>query len=385
MDFEIPEKIRTMVDRVAHFVKEELEPISQKVDAEDEIPEQIVQKMRDLGLFGLALPKQYGGLGLNMLGTCMVYEELSKTNACFRTRIASNNGIGSQGTVIDGTEKQKSKYLPKLATGEWTAAFAITEPDAGSDVANIRTKAQWEKDHWCINGLKHFITNAIEADIVTVFAVTDPENRARGGITSFIVEKDFPGMTVGTVEKMVGLRGIHTCELVFKDCRVPPENVIGGEQMVGKGFRTAMQTLDKGRIAMGASSVGAAQKLLEISVDFAKQEVQSGRPLAESQAIQFMLADVATQIYAGRQMVYNGAWLRDSTGRSVIKEASMIKLFCTEMANRVADAAMQIFGIKGRIKGMPVERFFRDLRVTRIYEGTSEIQRLVIARELLRD
>lgn len=385
MDLEIPENLRRWVDKVARFVKQDLEPISQQVEEDDRIPEEIVQKMRDMGLFGLAIPKEYGGLDLGMLGTCLVYEELSKTNACFRTRIASNNGIGSQGIVMDGTEEQKQYYLPKLASGAWTAVFGLTEPEAGSDASSIVTRAEREGDYWVLNGLKHFISNADVMDVATVFAVTDPEKGPRGGISAFLVEKDFPGFSVGTSDTTMGVRGCKICELVFENCEVPAENVIGGEQMIGQGFRTAMRALDKGRLAMGASSVGSAQKLFELSRDYAKQRIQFGRPIARFQAIQHLLADMATQIYAGRQMVYHGAWLRDTTGKAVIKEASMIKLFCTEMANRVANMAVQIHGGMGFLKKLPVERFFRDLRVTRIYEGTSEIQRLVIARELLRD
>jgi acyl-CoA dehydrogenase len=315
----------------------------------------------------------------------IVYEELSKTNACFRTRIGTNNGIGSQGILIDGTEEQKRKYLPKIASGEWTACFALTEPEAGSDAANIKTRAELKGDHWVLNGRKCFITNGDIADVATVFAVTDPQKRAKGGITAFIVEKTFPGFYVGTIEKKMGLRGSHTAELIFEDCIVPRENVIGGDQMIGYGFKTAMKVLDKGRLTMGACAVGAAQTLLELSVKYAKQRVQFGRPIAEFQAIQFMLAEMATNIYAARQMVYHAAWLRDQRGTSVIKEASMVKLFCTEMVNRVADMALQIHGGMGYMKDYPIERFYRDVRLMRIYEGTSEIQKIVIARELLKE
>lgn len=384
MDFEVPENLRLMVDTVRRFVKQDLEPISQQVEDEDRIPDDVVQTMRELGLFGLAIPEEYGGLGLGVLGECLVYEELSKVNACFRTRIGTNNGIGSQGIIIDGTPEQKERYLPKLASGEWIGCFALTEPEAGSDAANIQTSAEPKDDHWILNGRKHFITNGDIADLATVFAVTDKEKRAHGGITAFLVEKDFPGFFVGTIERKMGMRGSHTCELIFDNCRVPRENVIGGDAMVGKGFKTAMKTLDKGRLTMGASAVGSAQKLLELSLDYAKQRVQFGKPIANLQAIQIMLADMATQIYAARQMLYHAAWLRDQKGSAVIKEASMVKLFCTEMANRVADMAVQIHGGMGYMKDYPVERFYRDLRLTRIYEGTSEIQRLVIARELLK-
>ncbi|MBC7357313.1 MAG: acyl-CoA dehydrogenase family protein [Desulfacinum sp.] len=384
MDFTIPENLRMMQETVRRFVERDLEPISRQVEDEDRIPEETVQKMRDLGLFGLAIPEEYGGLGLGVLGECLVYQELSKTNACFRSRIGTNNGIGSQGIVIDGTEEQKQKYLPKLASGEWTACFALTEPEAGSDAAAIRTRAELKGDHWVLNGKKHFITNGDIADVATVFAVTDPQKRARGGITAFIVERTFPGYSVGIIERKMGLRGNHTAELVFEDCIVPRENVIGGEAMVGQGFKTAMKVLDKGRLTMGASAVGTAEKLLELSIDYAKQRVQFGKPIAEFQAIQFMLADMATQIYAARNMLYHAAWLRDQRGTAVVREASMVKLFCTEMVNRVADMAVQIHGGMGYMKDYPIERFYRDVRLTRIYEGTSEIQRLVIARELLK-
>jgi acyl-CoA dehydrogenase len=379
------EELQLMVDTVRRFVRQDLEPISQQVEDEDRIPEYIVDKMRELGLFGLSIPPEYGGLGLGAYGECRVYEELCRTNLCFRTRIGPNNGIGSQGIVLDGTPEQKEKYLPLLSSGEWTGCFALTEPEAGSDAANIQTTAELQGDSWVLNGRKHFITNGDIADVATVFALTDRAKRARGGITAFIVEKAFPGFAVGTIERKMGFRGSHTAELVFDDCRVPKDNVIGGEAMVGRGFATAMKTLDKGRLTIAATCLGAAQQLLDLSLAYAKQRVQFGRPIAEFQAVQFMLADMATEIYAARQMVYHAARLRDERGTSVIKEASMAKVFCSEMAGRVADLAVQIHGGMGYMKDFPVERFYRDLRLTRIYEGTSEIQRLVIAREILRD
>ena len=384
MDFEVPENIRLMTDTIRRFVKKDLEPISQQVEDEDRIPEEVVQTMRELGLFGLSIPEEYGGLGLNVLGECLVYEEMSAVNACFRTRIGTNNGIGSQGIVIDGTQEQKERYLPKMASGEWIGVFALTEPEAGSDAANVQTTAELKGDKWVLNGRKHFITNGDIADVSTVFALTDRAKRAKGGITGFLVEKTDPGFFVGTIERKMGMRGSHTCELIFDNCEIPKDRIIGGEANLGLGFRTAMKILDKGRLTMGASAVGSAQKLLELSVDYAKQRVQFGKPIGSFQAVQIMLADMATQIYAGRQMLHHAAWLRDKRGTAVVKEASMVKLFCTEMANRVADMAVQIHGGMGYMKDFPVERFYRDLRLTRIYEGTSEIQRNVIARELLR-
>ncbi len=385
MDFEIPENLRMMVNTVGRFVKQDLEPISRQVEEEDRIPEDVVQKMRELGLFGLGIPEEYGGLEVGCLGECLVYEEMGKANACFRTHIGTNNGIGSQGIVLDGTPEQKQRYLPRLASGEWIGCFALTEPEAGSDAANIKTTAELRGDQWVLNGRKHFITNGNIADMATVFALTDKTKKAKGGITAFIVEKTFPGFYVGTIERKMGMRGSHTCELIFDNCQVPRENVIGGEENVGRGFRAAMKILDRGRLTMGASTMGSAQKLLDLSIDYAKQRVQFGKPIAHFQAIQLMLADMATNIYAARQMVYHAAWLKDTTKSSVIKEAAMVKLFCSEMANRVADMAVQIHGGMGYMKDYPVERYYRDLRLTRIYEGTSEIQRLVIARELLKD
>jgi len=384
MDFEIPENLRIMQDTIRRFVNQDLEPISQKVEEEDCIPEEIVQQMRELGLFGLSIPEEYGGLGLGTVGECLVYEELSKTNAAFRSRIGTSNGIGSMGILFDGTEEQKQKYLPRIASGEWTSCFALSEPEAGSDAANIKTTADRDGDYFVLNGLKHFITNGDVADIATVIALTDKDKRTRGGITAFVAEKGTPGFSVGTIERKMGLRGSHTCELIFDNCRVPVAQVIGGEPLIGQGFKTAMSVLDKGRLTMGACALGAAQKLIDLSIEYAKQRIQFGKPIAQFQSVGNMLADMATEIYAARQMLYHAAWLRDQ-GKKVIKEASMVKLFCTEMACRVAYNAVQIFGGTGYMKDFPVERFYRDLRLYTIYEGTSEIQRLVIARELTKD
>lgn len=384
MDFSIPDDIRMMQETVRRFVEQDLEPISKLVEEEDRIPEEIVQKMRDLGLFGLAIPQEYGGLGLSTLGECIVYEELSKTNACFRSRIGTNNGIGSMGILFDGTETQKQRYLPKIASGEYTACFALSEPEAGSDAANIKTTAERTGDYFVLNGLKHFITNGDIADVATVIALTDKKKRQKGGITAFVVEKGTKGFYVGTIERKMGLRGGHTAELIFDNCRIPVENVIGGEPMIGNGFKTAMKVLDKGRLTIGAACLGAAQRLLEMCISYSKERIQFGQPIANFQLVQAMLTDMAVDIYAARQMLYHAAWLRDQ-GKKVIKEASMVKLFCSEMVGRVADKAVQIFGGMGYMKDLPIERFYRDVRLYRIFEGTSEIQRLVIARELLKE
>lgn len=383
MDFSIPTEQLGMRNRVKQFVEEELNPISLQVETMGEIPQKIVEKMRELGLFGLSVPKKYGGLGLTTLEEILVYEEMTKTNACFRSRIGTSNSIGSMGILFDGTEKQKQKYLPRIASGEWTAAFALTEPDAGSDASSIKASAVMDGDQWILNGTKLFITNGDCANVFTTIAVTDEDKRARGGFSAFIIEKDFVGLSVGPPDKKMGMKGSHTNELVFRNCQVPKENVIGGMEMVGEGFKTAMRVLDKGRLTMGACALGASQKLLENCVGHIKHQIKSGKSKDDLQVSQFSLADMATEIYAGRQMLYHAARLRD-TGKNVTHEASMVKLFCTEMASRIADKAMDIFEDEGYLKESQIEMFLRDVRLYRIFEGTSEIQRMVISRNLLR-
>jgi len=380
---QISDKEQTLRRKVKQFVAEELNPISLQVETAGEIPPEIVEKMRTLGLFGLSIPQAYGGLGLTTLAEILVYEELTQTNACFRSRIGTSNSIGSMGILFDGTEDQKQTYLSRIACGQWTAAFALTEPDAGSDASNIKASAVLEGDHWVLNGTKLFITNGDCAHVITTLAVTDEDKGARGGVTAFIVENDFPGFSVGPPDKKMGLKGSHTNELVFRNCLVPKENVIGGMAMVGQGFKTAMRVLDKGRLTMGACALGASQKLLDLSIAHVQKMIQSGKSKTDLQAAQFVLADMATDIYAGRQMLYHAARLRD-TGKNVTHEASMVKLFCTEMASRIADKAMDIFEDEGYLRKSQIEMFLRDVRLYRIFEGTSEIQRMVIARELLR-
>jgi acyl-CoA dehydrogenase len=384
MDFELPEELRLMQAAIRKFVDNEIEPISSRIEDEDDIPAKIVDGLREMGLFGMSVPEQYGGLGLSTLGECVVYEEISRGNASIRTRFSTNNGIGSLGILYDGTEDQKTKYLPDIASGAKTIAFALTEPDVGSDASNIKTRAVRDGDDFVINGQKMFITNGAIADLVTVLALTDPAKKAKGGITAFIVAKGTPGFSVGKFEKKMGLKGSTTTELIFEDCRVGVDDVIGEEAMIGQGFVTAMKVLDKGRLTLAAASVGMAQKALELAVAYAKERVQFGRPIGQFQLIQGMLAQMAAEVFAGRQMVYRTAWEKDQ-GRRVTLEAAMTKLFCTEMLGRVADAALQVHGGMGYMKEFAVERIYRDARVTRIYEGTSEIQKLVIARELLRD
>lgn len=373
-----PQCFEDFQNRIRKFVETELEPLSLDMEIRAEIPENIVDRMRDLGLFGLSIPEEYGGLGLSTLEEIMIYEEITKTNACIRSRIGTSNGIGSMGILYDGTDAQKKKYLPGIARGRQTTAFALTEADAGSDAASIRTAAVLEGDHWILNGSKLFITNAGEADLFTVLAVTDPEKKARGGVTAFVVEKERPGLHIGPPDIKMGLKGSHTHEVVFKDCRIPAENVIGGMERVGLGFGTAMRVLDKGRLSMGACALGASQKVLEICLSRVK-----ALGAVPDQAVQFALADMATRIYAARQMLYHAASMRDKGG-DITTQASMVKVFCTETASFVTEKAMEVFALDGALTSSRFEMFFRDVRLYRIYEGTSEIQRNIIARNLLK-
>jgi acyl-CoA dehydrogenase len=335
--------------------------------------------MADLGLFGLAIPEEYGGQGLSVLAQCIANEELSRTNACFRTRIGTNNGIGSMGILIAGTDEQKRRFLPELASGRMVGAFALSEPNAGSDASRIETTAVRKGDRYVLNGTKQFITNGDIAGVYTLMAVTD---RSLGpkGVSAFLVERDAPGFAVGKIEKKMGMRGSHSCELVLDDCTIPASSLLGRE---GDGFKIAMQVLDKGRLTMAACALGAMEKLITLSSEYAKTRVTFGEPIANRQAIQWMLVDMGISAYAVRSAVYHAAWKLDQ-GERVTKEAAMVKVLATEAANRAADAAVQIHGGMGYMKGTAVERFYRDLRLTRIYEGTSEILRLIVAREMLR-
>lgn len=381
MDLNIPEELQQIKAMVRNFVEKEIEPYAQQIEEEDKIPEHIITKAKELGLFGLSIPEEYGGIGLNMIGRCVVLEELGRTHHGFTSLIGAHNGIGSTGIVEMGNDGLKKKYLPPMARGEKIAAFALTEPEAGSDATNLKTTAVKKGNKWILNGRKHFITNGPVADIFTVIAVTDRAKGARGGFSAFVIEKDFPGFSVGTIEKKMGLRGSYTSEIIFDNCEVPEENLLGEE---GRGYANALKILSKGRITLGARCVGACSKLIELSTRYAQQRVQFGKPIASFQAIQWMLAEMATETAAARALTYQVAWMVDS-GLPVFKESAMVKLFASEVFNRVADKAVQIHGGMGYMKGYPIERFYRDARITRIYEGTNEIQRMIIAGQLLKE
>lgn len=375
---DISDEMLQMKTMVRNFVENEVEPYAQQIEDEDKIPEHLIEKAKELGLFGMSIPEEYGGIGLNTVGKVLVLEQLGRTHNGYVSLISAHTGIGSTGLVKLASEELKKKYLPDMAAGNKIAAFALSEPGAGSDATNLSTRAEKKGDKWILNGSKHFITNGPVADVFTVFAVTDKSKGAKG-ITAFLVEKGFPGFRVGKVDKKMGLRGSYTSEIIFEDCEVPEENVIGE---VGMGYVSALKILGEGRVGLAARSVGSCDKLIELAASYAKERVQFGKPIAENQAIQWMLADMATETEAARTLTLQAAQMIDE-GKKVIKEASMAKLYASEVFNRVADKALQIHGGIGYIAEYPVERFYRDARITKIYEGTNEIQRLIIARHVL--
>ena len=372
-------EIQQMKQMVRNFVEKEVEPYAQQIEDTDEIPKHLVEQIKELGLFGMSIPEEYGGIGLGMVGKTAVLEELGRTHNGFVSLISAHTGIGSTGLVRLGSSFLKDKYLPDLAAGRKIAAFALSEPGAGSDATNLATRAEKQGDKWILNGMKHFITNAPVADVFTVFALTDKEKGAKGGITAFLVERDFPGFSVGKKDKKMGLRGSYTAQLIFDNCEVPDENVIGE---VGMGYMAALKILGEGRIGLAARAVGSCDKLIEMSASYAKERVQFGNPIAANQAIQWMLADMATETEAARTLTQKAAYMIDE-GKKAVKESSMAKLFASDVFNRVADKAVQIHGGMGYVSDYPVERFYRDARITKIYEGTNEIQRLIIARNVL--
>ncbi len=375
------ETINVLLETISRYVKERLVPNEEVLVETDAVPEDIVQEMRELGMFGMCIPEEYGGLGLTMEEEVLVAFELGLTSPAFRSLIGTNNGIGSQGIIIDGTEEQKQYYLPKLASGELIGAFALTEPDAGSDAASLRTTAKRDGDFYVLNGTKRFITNAPEAGIFTVMARTDPEKKGADGISAFIVEAGTPGLSIGKPDVKMGQKGSHTADVILDNCRIPAKNLIGGQE--GVGFKTAMKVLDKGRLHISAVATGASERMLTDALNYAMERKQFGQPLSSFQLIQAMLADSKMEIYAARCMILDAARKRDA-GQNVGTEASCCKLFAAEMCGRVADRAVQIHGGSGYVSDYSIERFYRDVRLFRIYEGTSQIQQLVIARNMIR-
>ena len=380
MEYELPEEIKMLRQAVREFAEKEVAPIAPEIDEQERVPFEVLRKAGDLGLLGVPFPEQYGGADAGVVGYCVLMEEINRKCASTATIIGAHAQLCAMSIYLSGNDEQKDRYLRAMCAGRKLGAWALTEPGAGSDAAHIRTSATRQGDDWVLNGSKMWITNGSFADVLVVFAATDRELGARGGITAFIVEKDFPGFKVGKVEPKMGLRASHTASLFFEDCKVPAANVLGE---VGMGFATAMQTLDIGRCGLGASSLGSAKEAYELALNYAVGRQQFGRPIADFQAIQFKLADMAVRIYTMEQIVYDCAKKVDR-GESATLESSIVKLYCTEAASQVIDEAIQIHGGMGFSRELPLERMYRDARVTRIFEGTNEIQRHVIAGELLK-
>lgn len=374
------ETFEQLLEGVRRFVNDRLIPLEAKVAEDDAIPADALAEMRALGLFGISIPEEYGGLGLTMEEECRTMFEFCRCSPAFRSAFGTNVGIGSQGLVMFGTQAQKDKWLPGVASGEVVTSFALTEPEAGSDSASVRTRAERDGDHYVLNGSKRYITNAARASLFTVMARTNPEAKGGAGVSAFLVPSDLKGVSVGKPEKKMGQQGAHIHDVNFDNVRVPVENRLGEE---GQGFRVAMQVLDRGRLHISSVCVGVAERLIEESVRYAAERKQFGQPIANFQMIQAQLADCRAEANAGRAMVLEAARKRDR-GEDVVMDAAAAKLFCSEMVGRVADRAVQIFGGSGYVADHGIERFYRDVRIFRLYEGTSEIQRLIIAREMMK-
>jgi len=361
-------------DMVRDFVDSEIRPIAQKIDEEERIPMELIHKMRDLGLMGASFPPEYGGGGFGEVGYCLMQEEIARGCMSTATFMGAHQSIGANAIYIGGSEELKKKYLVPLAEGRMIGAFALTEVLAGSDSFNLRTRAHREGDEWVINGEKMWITNGGIADVVSLFA------RTERGITGFVVETNTPGYTAGPPEKKMGIRGSTTNPIVLENVRVPDSNMIGGD---GRGFLVAMKTLDAGRLGLGAACTGAAKQLMEYTARYAKERKQFDVPIAQFEAIQFMLSDMAVMVYAMESMVYRTA-LDYEAGKQISRESAMVKLYCSEALDRVADIAVQIHGGMGYSRELPIERYYRDSRINRIFEGTNEIQKVVISRDVLK-
>ena len=379
MDFEFTEDQKMIKEAAREFASEKLAPKAQEFDEKEELPKELYKELADLGYLGMLMPEEYGGSGLDFISYILTMEEFSKACAALMISLSVHNSLVSDSIFKYGTEEQKKKYLPKLTRGEIIGAYSLTEPQAGTDAGSLKTTALSKGEHYLVNGTKTFVTNGGIADLFILFVLTNPEAKSKG-ISCLLVEKGLKGFNIGAKEKKMGIRGSDTREISFEDCLVPKVNLIGEEN---KGFRIALELLDSGRIGVGAQSVGIAQSALDEALKYSKERVQFGQPICNFQAIQFKLANMATQIEAARLLVYRAAWLRQNKIRCS-KEASMAKLFASEIANYVVNEAVQIHGGYGYMKEYAVERYFRDARVTEIYEGTSEAQRMVISRDLLK-
>jgi len=378
MDFHFNEEQRMMRRMVRDFAEKEIAPFIPVMEETEQFPRHIVKKMGEMGLMGIPVPEEWGGVGADFVSYILAINEISKVSATLGVILSVHTSVGTNPILYFGTQEQKQAYVAKLATGEFLGAFALTEPHAGSDASSIRTTAVRKGDDYILNGNKVFITNGGEADTYIAFAVTDPGKGAKG-ISAFIVEKDTAGLIVGKKEKKMGLHGSNTTELIFDNAIIPAANLLGQE---GEGFTIAMANLDKGRIGIAAQALGIAEAALQYATDYARERKQFGQPIGKIQAVGFKLADMATKVEAARLLVYRAAWLC-SQGLPCTKEASMAKLFASDAAMKLATEAVQVFGGYGYTREYPVERLFRDAKITQIYEGTNEIQHLVITKQLL--
>lgn len=380
MNFDLPGDLRDMQAIIRDFVLTRVEARAHEIEDTNRIPPELLREAAELGLFGLSIPEEYGGVGLGALGRCAVYEALGQGHMGFGGMISAHASIGTSGLVKLGNEEQKRRFLPRMATGECVAGFAITEPSSGSDAANIRTRAEKRGDEYVLNGTKHYISNAPIAGLLTVIAVTDASRGARG-MSAFLVEpQSTPGVSIGKIDEKMGQKGSLSAEVIFEDAAIPAANLLGPLDL---GYREALGILTNGRVGIAARSTGAMQRLLDLSVAHAQAREQFGRPIAEFQAVQFMLAEMEIAVQTSRVLWQKVAWMVDE-GQDVRRMASVAKYHATEALSQVADKAVQVAGGMGYMKDSPVERFYRDQRLLRIYEGTSEIQKVIIAADLLR-
>jgi alkylation response protein AidB-like acyl-CoA dehydrogenase len=377
LDFNLTDNQKLFKKTIKEFCEKNIKPLAEKIDKEEYFPKELYKKMGQMGLMGMTVPQKYGGAGIDRISYMIALEEISRVCGSTGITVEAHNSLGVGHIYEKGTEEQRKKYLPKLCSGEEIAAWALTEPNAGSDASATQTTAELDGDEWVLNGTKQFITSGDIAWITTVMAKTDKDKGAKG-ISAFIVERDTPGFKVGQLEDKLGLRGSHTAELIFEDCRIPKENLLDEK---GMGFIGAMNILDRGRTAIGAMSVGIARGALEEALDYAKQRQQFGKPIGKNQAIQWMIADMATEIDAARLLVFRAADMEDKNEKFT-KEAAMAKLFASEIAMRATVKGIQIFGGYGYTREYPIERYYRDIKLCTIGEGTSEVQRMVIARQL---
>jgi len=374
MNFTFSEDIKMLRDLAKDFTTNEIKPLAQKIDEEERIPPELIKKIAEVGFCGTMFPEEYGGGGLGKLGYCIMMEEISRGCSSTATMIGAHQSIGTNAIFVGGSEELKKKYLPRLCSGEMIASFALTEPEAGSDTFNLKTEAKKKGNKWILNGNKVWITNAGIANLISVFARTEK------GITGFVVEADSPGVIIGPPEKKLGIKGSTTNSITFENVEVPEENIIGRE---GRGFIIAMKTLDGGRLTIGACCLGASRELIELSTVYAKQRKQFGEPISKFQAVQFMLAEMASKIYPLESIVYRCAYDYDQ-GKDISVDAAMVKLYASEAMAEVADKALQVHGGMGFSRELPMERYYRDARILRIFEGTTEIQKMIIGRHVIK-